>query len=883
SGTGFYTYANFDPTATTPAANFRAYTSTLGNTSNDNASKVVDPQFVSNTDLHISPTSPLVDMGANVGVLKDIDGRNRVGIPDIGAHEPGGTTPLADDIAAVAIVSPSNGAVRPQGTSFVVQASFKNLGTAAETNVPVRFTITDSMNNVIYNQTATIASIAPDQTVTVTFPNATIATAGTYTTQATSELPNDQNPANNSVTGSFTVAAPLTGTITVGTGGTYPSLTNSGGAFDAINGVGVSGNLTINVISDVTTETGAIALNEPTESGAGGYSITIKPSGGARIISGTSTGSSGLIKLNGADRVTIDGSLSGGSDQSLTIMSGNAGGTVIWIASGPVNGANNDTVKNCIISGTTGVSVISGILSGSGVTLGNDAEFPNNNITVQNNKIFRVQNSCYLRGNATTLDTGWLVSGNTFGSTVATDKNTFRGMLIGNCAGFFVSANTVNGIVSTAASTAKITGIQTALAIEGGTIAKNRIRDIKQTNPSTYGAAGIDLTGGNNIAVRNNFVSDVNHNMSGGLSFSTTFGVFGIQIEAGTGHQVYGNSVNLYGVQPGTASSALLTAAFAINATTSTGCDVRDNIFANNITGGTTSIAHVAVYLPSGGTSAMNLTLNYNAYFWGTDTARQGVGQAGTTAGTNFFTTLAAFRSYTMGLSPASNNDSNSLGFTTAPPFVSLDDLHVICGAPVIRAGVPIAALVDDIDGDPRDAAAPTMGADEPVAPSLTNAVSRKTHNMAGDFDIPLPGVESRSGGPNGDYTIVLTFGLPVTFDGATVSNGTGMVTSTSGSGTNSVVINLTGVMSQQYVTVTLLCANNGTNSGNVSVTMGVLVGDATGDGFVNAADSAYTRNRSGQPVDATNFRADYNLDGNVNAADSAIVRSRSGDSLPTP
>ena len=83
---------------------------------------------------------------------------------------------------------------------------------------------------------------------------------------------------------------------------------------------------------------------------------------------------------------------------------------------------------------------------------------------------------------------------------------------------------------------------------------------------------------------------------------------------------------------PGTPNSSLLTAAFAMNVVTSTGCNVRDNIFANNITGGTTAVAHVAVYLPSGGTAAMNLIENNNAYYYGTDVARQGVGQAGTIA-----------------------------------------------------------------------------------------------------------------------------------------------------------------------------------------------------------------------------------------------------------
>ena len=119
--------------------------------------------------------------------------------------------------------------------------------------------------------------------------------------------------------------------------------------------------------------------------------------------------------------------------------------------------------------------------------------------------------------------------------------------------------------------------------------------------------------------------------------------------------------MNLFGPHTGTAATSLLSAAFSISTTAQTGIDVRDNIFANNITGGTTSIAHVSVFLPSGATSAMNLTWNNNAYYFGTDAARQGVGQAGTTAGANFFTTLPALAAYTSTLSGAGTNDNASI------------------------------------------------------------------------------------------------------------------------------------------------------------------------------------------------------------------------------
>src|SRR4029077_12310652 len=123
------------------------------------------------------------------------------------------------------------------------------------------------------------------------------------------------------------------------------------------------------------------------------------------------------------------------------------------------------------------------------------------------------------------------------------------------------------------------------------TIQGNNVQGIINTNTGTYGAFGLDVSGGNNIVVKNNFVSNINHDMSGGLAFDTSFGVVGIRVGSGTGIMVYHNSVNLYGAHTGTETTSLLSTAFALVSTTSTGCDVRNNVFANTLTGGTTSIA----------------------------------------------------------------------------------------------------------------------------------------------------------------------------------------------------------------------------------------------------------------------------------------------------
>ncbi len=167
------------------------------------------------------------------------------------------------------------------------------------------------------------------------------------------------------------------------------------------------------------------------------------------------------------------------------------------------------------------------------------------------------------------------------------------------------------------------------------------------------------------------------------------------------------------------------------------------------------------------------------------------------------------------------------------------------------------------------------------------SAVSRKTHGATDSFDVNLPlsgssGVEPRrSGGANSDsHQLIVTFAAPATFASTAVVSGTGMVESTSTSG-NQVTINLAGVANAQNLSVTLFNVNDGTNTSDVTIPMGVLLGDTNGDRVVNSGDALQTRNRSGGAADSTNFRSDVNTDGVVNSGDTVIVRARSGDFLP--
>jgi hypothetical protein len=164
--------------------------------------------------------------------------------------------------------------------------------------------------------------------------------------------------------------------------------------------------------------------------------------------------------------------------------------------------------------------------------------------------------------------------------------------------------------------------------------------------------------------------------------------------------------------------------------------------------------------------------------------------------------------------------------------------------------------------------------------------VSRKDHPGGGPFDIDLPmsgapGVEGRSGGPNEDYQIVFLFPGNVTFANASVTAGIGSVASTSGNGTNTVTVNLTGVSNIQVITISLSGVDDGTRIVDVAVKMGVLIGDVNGDGSVNSGDAELVRKASGQSATMTSFQADIDASGAINSGDAQIARSNSGEALP--
>ncbi|MEQ1517865.1 MAG: dockerin type I domain-containing protein, partial [Usitatibacteraceae bacterium] len=166
---------------------------------------------------------------------------------------------------------------------------------------------------------------------------------------------------------------------------------------------------------------------------------------------------------------------------------------------------------------------------------------------------------------------------------------------------------------------------------------------------------------------------------------------------------------------------------------------------------------------------------------------------------------------------------------------------------------------------------------------SLLSVQSRKTHGVAGPFDLaidtaqPITGsvsVESRVIGAG--HTIVFQFDAPIT--------ATGTVATTAGSATaaivgNDVEVTLTGIPDNSRATVSLTNVNNA--GVDASASIGFLIGDINGTRSANSSDISGVKARSGQSTNAANFKFDVNANGAVNSSDISAVKARSGLVIP--
>jgi hypothetical protein len=533
----------------------------------------------------------------------------------------------------------------------------------------------------------------------------------------------------------YSIVASISGTLTVcPTGCDYTSLTNTGGLFEALNGRVFGGNVTVNIAGDSTAETGLNALNQWPEDPAGPYTLTIQPSGGAaRTVSGNFAG--GLIRLNGADRVTIDGLNADGNSLTMSNTSTvNPSATIYLLPTGVLNaGASNNTIQNLNIVGGANTIGVAGIaIAGSTV---NTAGADNDGNTITGNTITKVYYAIYARGSFTPTSAGMdglVISNNTLGpvaqgadslglagiylygaNSPSVSGNAIRNLtaaasaaggiyVVQEVAGGSIANNTITNLTSAIATgaTNQITGIYFGSNVSNLTVSGNKIQSVSNTLVAGAGARGIiaNSEGAGNV-IANNMVSDIV--TSPGTS--TNSWPVGIAVEtAATVVKVYNNSVNLFGPHTGnnviSGSSPLFLGGGVLTV------DVRNNVLSNSYDNSTSTTERtLAVSAPFLGASGF-VDINYNDYYVnGPLTATNFIGNLG---GTNI-ATLAAWKT-------ATTKDAFSIAAN--PQYVSATDLHInTSGAatPIENVGSSIVIVTNDVEGDFRNSTTPDMGADE--------------------------------------------------------------------------------------------------------------------------------------------------------------------------
>ena len=488
--------------------------------------------------------------------------------------------------------------------------------------------------------------------------------------------------------------------------GHYATLTAAVTAYNA----SCLGGAVIFALTDATysgSETFPISINVNANASAVN-TLTIKPNTGVTSTITGSQNSTALIKLNGADYVTIDGSNSGGTDKSLTITnSGTTSPTAVALISlGTGAGATNNTIKNCNINTGSNAATSYGIAIG-GSTPGNSGD-DNDNVTVQNNLITKSYIGVFASASATGVNDNLSIKNNTIGSATAGNEVTFKGITSTQSATATINANTITNILTTTA--VDPIGIELSTGNTGTTVNGNNISGVNSTNTGGYGGRGIQINTGNatsNILISNNFISDIK---GSGWSSITSDAIMGIAIgnvsSTTGGIKLYFNTVNLGSGSFAGNSSGTLSAALAIVSGV-TGLDIRNNIFSTNLVNSAATAKSYAVYTTAS-TNGGFTNINYNDYYVS--------GTQGVLGALNFTddATLAAFQT-------AFGSNTNSV--VVAPVFISSTDLHLVTSSnsSLNDVGTTGLGIALDIDGDTRPAAGstnPDMGADEFLPPA---------------------------------------------------------------------------------------------------------------------------------------------------------------------
>jgi hypothetical protein len=168
----------------------------------------------------------------------------------------------------------------------------------------------------------------------------------------------------------------------------------------------------------------------------------------------------------------------------------------------------------------------------------------------------------------------------------------------------------------------------------------------------------------------------------------------------------------------------------------------------------------------------------------------------------------------------------------------------------------------------------------------LLCASSRKSQGGKNfDVDLPLTGklaVECRSGGAQGNFTLVLRFTNKLNSVGSASVTGVGSVSGTPTINGNTMTVNLTGVANAQKIIVTINnVADASRTLAKATVPVGILLGDVDANKTVDSKDVNAVSGKVGASLSQTTFRDDVNVDGTINQTDVSITQNQLGTFIP--
>jgi len=614
---------------------------------------------------------------------------------------------FANDLKPSSIDLPVRNGVVLQNVQITPTATFRNIGNALQTDVPIYYKVYtsgyDAIDSIyfpdvlVYQDSSTISELNSGGAFQNAFTPFSLADTGQYFTVAITKSPGDQDPSNDSIASSFYIGSVIQGTFYVGGTTPTPQFNTFKDATNFLQRSAVIGDVTLILNKSLFSEP-ACDLQATYVDTSAGHTVTVKPGPGLNVrmvFTGSSDNPNGIHVVN-TRNIIIDGSNDGSNSMNLTLE---ANSNLVSVTTTTVRFEN---VKNSVFKNTKVLGYRNQVASiGSAIVVqAQGTGNINKDLVLENLQVQKANYGIFLTGaSASQRDLNIIIRNNKFGANEP--EELYAGAI------YAVNADTLQ-VYNNDIRVRRTTGFGGGethgmlLNVRFSRIYNNIIREMRNTRTAqgdaAYSLFGIRVNGRtagfeSRNAIYNNMI----------FGFGTSVPIssqkyFGIRVSRGKFDTVAHNTVFIDGRSTFIDTSAC----FILDSTSAV---VVNNIFYNGRQDSTIGLS-MAVWKRATHASSSFLEVNYNNYYTPTPTGYIG-GKSPSS--------LTLYRSF-VEWQAGFPMDSNSV--VGDPRFVkedSLENLHIIDTVKSWaesrgRVGLGVAT---DIDGDSRSTIRPDAGADE--------------------------------------------------------------------------------------------------------------------------------------------------------------------------